>query len=143
MQKIPHEFSGTHIFGELYGIDPKLLSNAELIEHSLKQGVLKSGATLCGVQVKNFEPAGLTLLALLSESHASVHTYPEFRSLFFDAFTCGHCKPQEIADQLILDLKPEYHSLSTLQRGLRPHGSLPSATIPHVIQKFDEVDPAV
>ena len=92
-----HSFTGTHIFGELYGVNPHLLDNAELLEAAMRDGVEQAGATLLGIQVKSFDPAGVTLLALLEESHTSIHTYPEYSSLFFDAFTCGdECKPQQI-----------------------------------------------
>ena len=117
----PHEFTGFHIFGELYGVDPRLLNNSELLEAALRDGIEQSGATLAGIQTKVFEPSGVTILALLSESHTSIHTYPEYGSLFFDAFTCGdECKPQNIAKLLIETLNPENHTLHTIIRGASP-----------------------
>ncbi len=114
----PHSFNGTHIFGELYEVNARLLNNAELLEAALRDGIEHSGATLVGIQVKAFEPDGVTLLALLEESHTSIHTYPEYGSLFFDAFTCGdECKPQQIAKLLLEILKPDSHTLHSIRRG--------------------------
>jgi S-adenosylmethionine decarboxylase proenzyme len=102
----------------MYGIDLKLLNDSEyLIEH-LKKGIEASGATLCSLQVKEFQPRGLTILALLAESHASIHTYPEYASLFFDVFTCGdHCVPLNIAKELAEALKPQHQKFKKIIRG--------------------------
>lgn len=115
-----HEFHGVHILGEMYGIDSDLLNDLKLLESCLNKGIELSGASLCGMQSKQFDPSGVTLLALLSESHASIHTYPDKKALFFDAFTCGdHCRPEAIADALIEVLKPEKHELKRVSRGER------------------------
>ncbi len=116
-----HMFFGIHIVGELYGVKAEMLNDKELLEKTLKEGILLSGATLCSLQTKVFEPSGITSLALLSESHASFHTYPDYNALFFDAFTCGtECQPQKIADRLIEVLQPERHTLKTIKRGEEP-----------------------
>ena len=47
-----------------------------------------------------FEPQGSTSLALLSESHMSVHTFPEHGVISFDFFTCGKVHPR-IAEEII------------------------------------------
>jgi S-adenosylmethionine decarboxylase len=113
-----HKFLGFHVIGELYGVDFKLLNDLKYLEKSLKSGIKDSGATLCSMQSKKFDPYGVTLLGLLSESHASIHTYPDSGSLFFDAFTCGTtCDPEKIAKALIRDLSPTSHSLKTISRG--------------------------
>lgn len=114
-----HLFRGTHILGEMYGIEAKLLNDSEFLKEQISKGIEASGATLCSWQVKEFQPSGLTILALLSESHASVHTYPEFGSLFFDAFTCGeHCIPEYIAESLAESLKPQSQTRQKIVRGL-------------------------
>jgi S-adenosylmethionine decarboxylase len=113
-----HLFHGVHVFGELYGVESKLLDDVKLLESALKKGISKSGATLCNIQIKQFEPNGITILALLSESHASIHTYPEKGALFFDAFTCGdRCKPEQIAEALIEALNPRNNDLNVIKRG--------------------------
>ena len=113
-----HLFQGIHVFGELHGVVPEDLNDAEHLEKLLIAGIAESGATLCGIQKKSFSPSGVTLLALLSESHASIHTYPQEGSLFFDAFTCGtECQPMLIANALIQGLSPSRHRLEKVLRG--------------------------
>ena len=113
-----HAFIGIHILGEMYGIDAELLNNSDVLGGALTEGINRSGATLCHLQTKQFEPQGITMLALLSESHASVHTYPDQGALFFDAFTCGvECQPEQIAKALEAALKPKRCNLKKILRG--------------------------
>lgn len=114
-----HRFCGTHILGEFYGVSSALLCDSKFLSKHLRKGIKASGATLCSMQVKEFETGGLTILALLSESHASIHTYPEFSSLFFDAFTCGEtCNPHRIVENLIEALQPKNYVFKELKRGV-------------------------
>lgn len=113
-----HAFEGLHVLGEFYEVCPKLLNDAWFLQEILEKAISKSGATLCSWQVKIFEPTGLTLVALLAESHVSVHTYPEYGALFFDAFTCGNtCDPQVIAQILMEALEVKRKTLRLVYRG--------------------------
>ena len=120
-----HEFFGIHVLGEMYGIESKHLDDVEYLSSSLEKGISLSGATLCSMQHKKFDPHGVTLLALLSESHASIHTYPESGCLFFDAFTCGvECCTEAIANTLVEILQPKRTNLQTIKRGTDPRDML-------------------
>lgn len=117
-----HIFQGVHILGEIYGVEASLLDNVSYLEELLRKGIALSGATLCGIQSKKFEPSGVTILALLSESHASIHTYPQDGALFFDAFTCGMtCRPERIAEVLLEGLNAKEHNLQKVIRGEYSH----------------------
>lgn len=60
----------------------------------------------------------VTLMVLLSESHISIHTYPEFGSMFFDIFTCGNkCMPQKVVEILKRELHPLNQKIKILERG--------------------------
>lgn len=112
------DFAGTHVIADVYDIDLAVVNDEKLITDGLILGIARSGATLCGMQTKRFEPAGLTAMYLLSESHVSVHTYPDQRSLFFDAFTCGdHCTPELILAELITALGRCRHRMEVVGRG--------------------------
>ena len=84
-----YDFTGTHVLCDVTGVAPERIFDNALILDAIRRGIEVSGAELCGVQTKTFEPAGVTAVYVLSESHVSVHTYPESGSLFMDAFTCG------------------------------------------------------
>ncbi len=113
-----HPFRGVHILGEMYGIAKHFLNDSTLLADYLTRGIEESGATLCSLQVKQFDPSGVSILALLSESHTSIHTYPEFGALFFDAFTCGdRCAPQRIAAFLAQALGARHQKMTKIVRG--------------------------
>jgi S-adenosylmethionine decarboxylase len=112
------QFIGRHVVADVYDIDPEAINDTALIMRSLEAGIKVAGAQVCGSQVKHFEPSGFTALYLLSESHVSVHTYPDDRSLFFDAFTCGdRCRPKVIIEALVAALGPCESHIKILERG--------------------------
>lgn len=117
MQAASAIFEGTHIFGELTGLDFHILNDLPLLESSLVDSVSAGGATVCGYISQKFLPYGVTTLVLLSESHASIHTYPEHGCLFFDIFTCGDCKPDLILESLVSVLNPGKIRKSIIHRG--------------------------
>lgn len=90
-------FSGTHVLAEMEGIDAALLDDETFLCQALRDALRRANATVCEVVSRQFEPQGVTVLALLSESHASLHTYPEIGSLFADVFTCGYQADPEFA----------------------------------------------
>lgn len=113
-----YDFRGTHVIADITGIDPDVIRDEQVILSGMNAGLDRSGATLCGLQVKRFEPDGLTVVYVLSESHASVHTYPERSSLFFDAFTCGDsCKPKAFVEALVETLGNCEATIQVLNRG--------------------------
>ncbi|GAB4208622.1 MAG: hypothetical protein OHK0022_38430 [Roseiflexaceae bacterium] len=70
------------------------------------------------VVAHRFEPHGVTALALLAESHASLHTSPEHGTAFWDCFTCGpNCAPEHSADVLIAALHPALVQQQLVERG--------------------------
>jgi S-adenosylmethionine decarboxylase len=112
------DFRGTHVIADIVGIHPVTIRDNHTILRGMDAGLAHCGATLCGLQVKPFEPAGLTVVYMLSESHASVHTYPERNALFFDAFTCGStCDPEAFLDALVATLGPCEVRRQVLRRG--------------------------
>ena len=76
-----------------------------------------SGATILQSVRHVFEPDGMTAVVLLSESHASIHTYPEHRACFVDIFTCGSRCEVEAFDGVLRDfLKPRTATRRIIQR---------------------------
>jgi S-adenosylmethionine decarboxylase proenzyme len=68
--------------------------------------LLEAAAQACGALVletvsRTFEPQGVTVFCVLSESHISIHTYPEHGVYMADVFTCGDAVPQTAADMIV------------------------------------------
>jgi len=114
--KKKHSFSGIHLLGEFFGVNKEILDNEELLKEIFIQSVSLSGATTCSVCSKKFSPKGITILLLLSESHASIHTYPEKECFFFDIFTCGSCDPNKSFDFLIRKFSPSNYQKKIILR---------------------------
>jgi S-adenosylmethionine decarboxylase len=65
-----------------------------------------------------FHPQGVTALGLLSESHISIHTWPEHGYAAADVFTCGdRANPQRACNYLLKAFEATRHSLTKLVRG--------------------------
>ncbi|CAM03604.1 S-adenosylmethionine decarboxylase [Saccharopolyspora erythraea NRRL 2338] len=115
-----HRFAGRHVIAELVSVEPGLLDDEEFLRRALGDALAAAGATVCAMSSHRFQPQGVTVLALLTESHASVHTYPEFGAAFVDAFTCGStADPERAVRLLVRALDASVGQLRTLRRGTR------------------------
>ena len=85
-------YAGTHLLIDLYEADG--LSDLEHMEETLRRCVTEAGATLLHFHLHHFTPNdGISGVAVLAESHISVHTWPEAGYAAFDAFMCGDANP--------------------------------------------------
>ena len=111
------EFRGKHLVADYLDCDMEALSD----EHALID-VMLAAAQKCGAQVLGrnhyiFPGHGLTMTILLSESHASIHTYPEHGKCFVDLFTCGEKCNNHIFNEVLKDyLKPKNVAAMVLVR---------------------------
>lgn len=96
-----NRFAGCHVLAEFTGVDPALADDAVRLREILRDALTGAGANVCEIVDKRFDPSGVTVLALLAESHASMHTYPERGALFVDVFTCGDAADAEQAVRLL------------------------------------------
>ena len=94
-------FAGRHVLAELRGVSPALLGDDAAVARALRTALDAGGRDHARRRPHRFEPQGTTVLALLAESHASVHAYPEAGAAFVDVFTCGeHADPERIVEVL-------------------------------------------
>jgi S-adenosylmethionine decarboxylase proenzyme len=99
-------FSDIHISGKHMIIDLKEIKNDVLIHDLDKIKTLLD--TICNkydFSILNksdhvFEPHGLTILYLLSESHLSVHTFPERKYIAIDLYTCREYKDNAVYEEI-------------------------------------------
>ena len=110
--------SGTHIMADCQGIEAKLLNDGELLKNILVEGLKITGASILDLRVKAFKPSGVTVFALLAESHASIHTYPGLGVAMLDIFTCGKINSKLGMQKILNRLKPTQSFIKVINRNL-------------------------
>ena len=112
-----HEFIGTHFVASYRGCKHEALCNLEKLKEAMQEAIEQSGATVLRYSEYVFPKKAFTIVWLLSESHASIHTYPEYNACFVDLFTCGNGCCSEMFDQIIRAyLDPKDISVKVMQR---------------------------
>lgn len=112
------EHLGRHVIIELWGCSD-VINDAGQVEAAMRKAVDAANATLLNLFVHEFSPQGVTGVAVLSESHLSIHTWPEFGYVAADVFTCGSTtKPEAAAELLRTAFEAESADISELQRGV-------------------------
>ncbi|MCW9012205.1 MAG: adenosylmethionine decarboxylase [Gammaproteobacteria bacterium] len=100
------EFAGTHLLIDLW--DASHLDDIKRIEYAMRECVEVCGATLLHIHLHHFTPSGgVSGVAVLAESHISVHTWPERDYAAFDVFMCGDAQPE--------------NAVAVLKRAFVPH----------------------
>lgn len=110
---------GKHCFTEAYNCDHKLLNDEEFLKEQIIAAINKTELTLLNISSHKFSPQGITIVALLSESHISIHTWPEKEYAALDIFTCGETTyPNKACDFLIRELESKKQNTTILKRGI-------------------------
>ena len=112
---------GSHCILELYECDMNKLNDEAFIRTTINLAAKVSGATLLNLITHRFSPQGVTALALLAESHISIHTWPEKKYAAIDVFTCGdQAMPEKACDILIKEFNSQKFDLKRLRRQSSP-----------------------
>lgn len=116
---------GRHLILELWGCDAERINSIETIERAMTDTIAACGATLLDIRVYPFTPIGVTGVAILSESHMMIHTWPEHGYAAVDVFTCGqNTDPEKAVPVLRHFFKPEHIQVMEMNRGLIPKNEL-------------------
>ena len=114
-EKLIHQ--SKHLLLELYGCDWEKLNDESFLRCTLNRAAKLAKATVLNLISNKFEPQGVTAIALLAESHISIHTWPESKYSAVDIFTCGQNMIPEMASQYLIEsLQAEEHSLRLIER---------------------------
>ncbi len=110
------EYAGEHLILDFH--DARPLDDPAYMEEALRAAVDAAGATLLHIHLHRFSPSGgLSGVAVLAESHISVHTWPERDFAAFDVFMCGSTVPA-LAGEVLRDyFSPGRTELQSLLRG--------------------------
>ena len=114
-QKLSHQ--SKHLLLELYRCDREKLNDECFLRCILNKAAKLANATVLNLISNKFEPQGVTAIALLAESHISIHTWPESNYSAVDIFTCGQNMLPELASQYLIEaLLAEEHSMRIIER---------------------------
>jgi S-adenosylmethionine decarboxylase len=83
--------AGVHLIVDVHGGHG--LDDIDLLEATLRRCVSAAQATLLHIHVHHFHPNGVSGVAVLAESHISIHTWPDLGYAALDIFMCGQADP--------------------------------------------------
>lgn len=108
--------AGSHLIVDLY--EAEGLDDLPRIERALRSCVEAAGATLLHLHLHPFEPnGGISGVAVLAESHISIHSWPERGYAALDVFMCGDCEPRHCVPVLEAAFRPGRVKVQELYRG--------------------------
>lgn len=108
---------GRHLILELWGCTN--LNSVPIVEKALREVVNACELTLLDLKVYPFTPIGVTGVAVVTESHVMVHTWPEFGYAAVDVFTCGEQRDPALAVPVLREyFAPQRIQVMEMTRGL-------------------------
>ncbi len=110
---------GRHILAEIYGCNSDILNNRILIERVMVESALEAGAEVREVAFHKFSPQGVSGVVVISESHLTIHTWPELGYAAVDVFTCGEkVNPWDACNYLTEKLGAGHMTATEVKRGI-------------------------
>lgn len=109
-------FAGTHLIIDLWGCDG--IDDIDHIDATMRECVEEAGATLLHIHLHHFTPNnGVSGVAVLAESHISIHSWPECGYAALDVFMCGQADPHRAIDVLKRKFRPSRVEVTEYLRG--------------------------
>lgn len=114
---------GQHVIMDVWEVAFERLDDLHFLRTVMYEAAKLAGAEVVGERFVKFTPQGLTGVLVLSESHLSIHTYPEAGFIAVDCYTCGpHCDPLAACMHLCEALNGRIGKLIFLRRGVADEG---------------------
>ncbi len=109
---------GYHLLGDFSGISDAIVTNKNLLMAGFQELLSAEGLTIVKTIDHQFIPHGLTVVYILQESHAVIHTYPEHGYISFELFSCQPFNVERVEAELKKLTLPKSSYIQTIQRGL-------------------------
>jgi len=108
---------GRHLLVELW--EAKDLDQPSMIEDALIEAVRASGGTLLDTKIVPFPNGACSGVAIIAESHLSIHTWPEYGYAAVDLFTCSpQMDPDAAFDVMKKFFEPGRVQIVEVKRGI-------------------------
>lgn len=114
---------GKHVYGNLYDCDPNVLSDEEFLRAVVEEAAKVSKCNLYDIKSWKFggEKGGVSVIALVTESHIAIHTWIQYKYATVDVYTCGSKSDPEAAfDFITSQLKPKEYTKYFSDRSSKP-----------------------
>lgn len=110
---------GKHLYANLYDVDRRLLEDEEMLRELILDAVKAAHSTL--IEIKSWKvggrKGGVSVIALVDESHIALHTWVEYSYATLDIYTCGaHTDPWAAFNLVIKTLKPRRYKVGYADR---------------------------
>jgi len=110
---------GHHYIAEASGCDPNVIGKVESVEQILVRAAEVAGVQVWSISFHRFSPNGVSGVVVISESHMSVHTWPEYGYAALDIFTCGpSAKPEKAVEWALKEFGATNVHITEVTRGL-------------------------
>ena len=110
---------GHHYIVEASGCDPEIIGKVEQVEQILVRAAEAAKVQVWSISFHRFNPGGVSGVIVISESHLSVHTWPELRYVALDIFTCGQeARPEAAVTSALKDFGATNVHITEVTRGL-------------------------
>lgn len=109
---------GTHYIWDIHEVDALGISHESDVKVLLHNLCGLTPLQIVGESYKQFEPVGVTAILLLSESHLSIHTWPEHNFIAIDLFSCRPIDHQAITAFIKKEYDGAVVDFRVLQRGV-------------------------
>lgn len=112
---------GRHVIAELWGCNVEKLNDMNYIERVFVDAALEAGAEIREVAFHKFAPHGVSGVVIISESHLTIHSFPEHGYASIDVYTCGDRIDPTVASNYILKaLDASTSEVIEVPRGMGP-----------------------
>lgn len=119
MAKEIHGTIGHHYIVEASGCDPKVIGSIERVQQILVKAAEVSGAQVWSISFSRFPPNGVSGVVVISESHISTHTWPEYGYVAIDIYTCGkHVDPEKAVVYAVEAFGSSTSHITEITRGI-------------------------
>lgn len=114
---------GRHVYGNLYDPDPEIISDEGKLREVVVEAAKLANMTL--VELKSWkiggDKGGVSVIALVVESHIAIHTWVEYNYATVDVYTCGSkSDPWKAFNYIVSVLKPKEYTVNYADRSSKP-----------------------
>jgi len=114
---------GKHVVGNLYDVDERLLYDEDFLRRIVIEAATIANMHIVDVRSWKFyggDKEGVSVIALVVESHIAIHTWPRYRYATVDVYTCGAKSDADKAfDYIVSALKPKHYTKTYIDRSCR------------------------